>query len=40
MDVMFLNNKLSLVTGGCTGLGKAIASCIVQDEAPVVLIGW
>jgi NAD(P)-dependent dehydrogenase (short-subunit alcohol dehydrogenase family) len=39
MDVFTLKNKLALITGGGTGLGKAIASCMVQAGAHVVILG-
>jgi NAD(P)-dependent dehydrogenase (short-subunit alcohol dehydrogenase family) len=39
MDVFTLKNKLALITGGGTGLGRAIAGCMVQAGADVVIIG-
>ncbi|OHB61906.1 MAG: 3-oxoacyl-ACP reductase [Planctomycetes bacterium RBG_13_46_10] len=39
MNVFALENKLALITGGGTGLGKAIASCMLQAGAKVVILG-
>lgn len=39
LDRFSLKNKLALVTGGGTGLGKAITRCLVDAGARVVIIG-
>lgn len=36
---MLLKNKKALVTGGTAGIGKAIATCFVQNGADVVIFG-
>ena len=36
---MKLTNKIALVTGGGTGIGKAIAKAILAEGAKVIIIG-
>jgi len=38
-DIYGLEGKRALVTGGGTGLGRAIASCLAQSGAKVVIAG-
>jgi len=37
--IFSLDNKIALITGGGTGIGKAIAQCMVRAGARVVLTG-
>jgi NAD(P)-dependent dehydrogenase (short-subunit alcohol dehydrogenase family) len=39
MEAFSLKDKLALITGGGTGLGKAIADCMIQAGARVVIVG-
>ncbi|KAJ8306192.1 hypothetical protein KUTeg_016737 [Tegillarca granosa] len=36
---VYLTSKTALVTGGSQGIGKAIAECLVKEEARVYVIG-
>jgi len=39
LNAFALHNKIALITGGGTGLGKAIALCMIQAGARVVITG-
>ena len=36
---MKLKNKIALITGGSTGIGKAIAEALIQKEAKIIILG-
>lgn len=39
LESFSLNNEVALITGGGTGLGKAIAACMIEAGARVVIVG-